>query len=327
MEAATSVTVTLPSNIYRYVWQESGRHQLPLVVLTICVSLLEVVPLELQRRLVDDVVKDRDYSFVALLCGLYLGAALLQGGAKLVLNIYRNWVGESCVRELRRRIHSLVSDTSAASSSLEAEGIQASMIVAEVEPVGSFVGGSMSEPVLQAGILCSVLAYMIHVDTRMAAVAIFFFVPQLVFVPMMQHAMNRRTRVRVRLLRQLSISIVGGVAELEGDSTDRDSADGARIDRIFRLNMGVYKFKFSMNFLMNLSTQLQIIGALAVGAWAVLQQELEIGGVVAFVSGIGRLTDPWGDLVNYFRDANVNQVRFGLLRDAVNQQAAGMVPA
>jgi ABC-type bacteriocin/lantibiotic exporter with double-glycine peptidase domain len=320
--ASASVTVTLPTNIYRYVWQESGRHQFPLVVLTIWVSLLEVVPLELQRRLVDDVVKNRDYSFIALICGLYLGAALLQGGAKLVLNIYRNWIGESCVRELRRRVHSLVSDTSASSSSLEAEGIQASMIVAEVEPVGSFVGGSVSEPVLQAGILFSVLAYMIHVDLRMAAVAIFFFVPQLVFVPMMQHAMNRRTRVRVRLLRQLSISIVGGAAEPE-----RDSADDARIDRIFRLNMGVYKFKFSMNFLMNLSTQLQIIGALAVGAWAVLQQQLEIGGVVAFVSGIGRLTDPWGDLVNYFRDANVNQVKFSLLRDAVNQQAAGMAPA
>jgi ABC-type bacteriocin/lantibiotic exporter with double-glycine peptidase domain len=48
---------------------------------------------------------------------------------------------------------------------------------------------------------------------------------------------------------------------------------------------------------------------------------LELGGVVAFVSGIGRITDPWGDLVNYFRDANLNQVKFRLLSDTVNQQA------
>jgi ABC-type bacteriocin/lantibiotic exporter with double-glycine peptidase domain len=82
-----------------------------------------------------------------------------------------------------------------------------------------------------------------------------------------------------------------------------------------------------MNFLMNLSTQLQVIGALAVGAWAVLNNQLEIGGVMASVSGIGRITDPWGDLVNYFRDANINQVKFGLLRDAVNQEAADLAPA
>jgi ABC-type multidrug transport system fused ATPase/permease subunit len=307
--------IDLPGNIYRYVWKVSRRHQLPLIALTVCVSLLEVVPLELQRRIVDDAVKDRNYALVATLCALYLGAVLLQGGTKLLVNVYRNWVGESAVRELRRRVHALVSATSAASSTLEAEGIQASMMVGEVEPVGSFVGGSVAEPVLQIGILASVVGYMIHIDWRMAAVAILFFLPQIVFVPTMQHAMNRRTRVRVRLVRLLSVGVLRG-----GGAPARDVADYERIDRIFGLNMGIFKLKFSMNFLMNLSTQLQIIGALSVGAWAVLHDQLEIGGVVAFISGIGRITDPWGDLVNYFRDANLNQVKFGLLRDAINQQ-------
>ena len=309
--------IALPSNIYRYVWQTSGWHQLPLVVLTVFVSLLEVVPLELQRRIVNDAVKDRKYWFVLVLCGAYLGSVLLQGGTKLVLNIYRNWVGESAVRELRRRVHALADATSAASFSLEAEGIQASMMVAEVEPVGSFVGGSVSEPLLQAGILCSVVAYLVHVDRRMAAVAILFFIPQLIFVPMMQRAINRRTNVRVRVIRRLSVSVIEG-----SGNPGRSQADDERIERVFRLNMGIFMLKFSMNFLMNLSTQLQIIGVLAVGAWAVLHDELEIGGVVAFISGIGRITDPWGDLVNYFRDANTNQVKFALLRDAINQQSA-----
>ena len=309
--------VALPHNIYRYVLEASGWHQLPLVALTVCVSLLEIVPLELQRRIVNDVVKDRNYRFILILCTVYLGAVLLQGGTKLILNIYRNWVGESAVRELRRRVHVLISATSAESSTIEAEGVQASMIVAEVEPVGAFVGSSVSEPLMQASILCSVAAYMIHVDLRMAAVAILFFVPQLIFVPMMQHAMNRRTRVRIRLIRRLSISVIEG-----GGDAERDRADDDRIYRIFHLNMGIFKLKFSMNFLMNLSTQLQVIGALAAGAWAVLNEQLEIGGVVAFVSGIGRITDPWGDLVNYFRDANLNEVKFALLRDALSQQAA-----
>jgi hypothetical protein len=41
--------------------------------------------------------------------------------------------------------------------------------------------------------------------------------------------------------------------------------------------------------------------------------------VVAFISGIGRLNDPWGDLVNYFRDVNVTQIKYRLLVDAINQ--------
>jgi ABC-type bacteriocin/lantibiotic exporter with double-glycine peptidase domain len=196
------------------------------------------------------------------------------------------------------------------------------MIVAEVESIGGFVGGSVSEPLLQGGILLSVLAYMIHVDLWMAGAAFALFVPQLVFVPLMQGAINRRTRARVQIIRQLSVSVV------EGSSSDdtQDRTDDEHIEQVFELNMGIFRLKFSMNFLMNLSTQLQIISVLLVGGWAVYTDRLAIGGVVAFISGIGRITDPWGDLVNYFRDMNITQVKYGLVRDAINQQASSQAP-
>jgi ABC-type multidrug transport system fused ATPase/permease subunit len=312
----------MPRNLYRYVLETSPLHQVFLVLLTVGVFLLEVVPLELQRRIVDDLVKHRDFGFVITLCAVYAGTILVQGGGKLILNVYRSWVGERATRDLRRRVHVLVSSNSAASSGSEAEGIQASMIVAEVESIGGFVGGSVSEPLLQGGILLSVLAYMIHVDLWMAGPAFALFVPQLVFVPLMQGAMNRRTRARVQIIRQLSVSVV------EGSSSDdtQDRTDDERIEQVFELNMGIFRLKFSMNFLMNLSTQLQIISALLVGGWPVYTDRLAIGGVVAFISGIGRITDPWGDLVNYFRDVNVTQVKYGLVRDAINQQASSQAP-
>ena len=162
----------MPRNLYRYVLATSGVHQLALMLLTVGVFLLEVVPLELQRRVVDDLVKHRDYwSHHRSSAAIYLGTlSSVQGGVKLILNVYRSWVGERATRDLRRRVHVLVEPEFRRSSTLEAEGIQASMIVSEVESIGGFVGGSVSEPLLQGGILCSVLAYMIHVDLWMAAV-------------------------------------------------------------------------------------------------------------------------------------------------------------
>lgn len=304
------------NHLYRYVWETSGRHQAVLVVLTVIVSLLEIVPLELQRRIIDDLTKNRRYWFILVLCAVYAGTVLLQGGTKLVVNVYRSWVGERATRDLRRRVHLLVSSPSASASTLEAEGVQASMIVSEVEGIGGFIGSAVAEPLLHGGILLSVLAYMFHVDLWMALTTLFLFVPQLIFVPMMQGAMNRRVRARVQIVRELSISVVEGTA----GHPELDREDDARIQHVFELNMGFFKLKFSMNFLMNLSTQLQVVGVLLVGGWAVYQNQLEVGGVVAFISGIHRITDPWGDLVNYFRDANLTQVRYALVRDAVNQQ-------
>jgi len=307
----------IPSNIFGYVLAESGWHQLALAVLTAIVFLLEIVPLELQRRIVNDLAKDRHFRSVILLCTAYAGTVLVQGGTKALVNIYRSWVGERATRDLRRQVHLLVSSTSAASSTLEAEGVQASMMVTEVEAIGSFTGSAFSEPLLQGGILCSVLAYMVHVDFWMALAAFLLFLPQFVFVPLMQGAMNRRTGARVQIIRQLSVSVIEG----QDHDPARDRGDDDRIQRVFELNMGFFKFKFAMNFLMNLSTQLQIISALLVGGWAVYQDRLEIGGIVAFISGIGKIIDPWGDLVNYFRDANLSQVRYALVRDALSQQA------
>jgi ABC-type multidrug transport system fused ATPase/permease subunit len=315
MSAATSIhrpsadgAGALPRNVYRYVLATSAPHQLSLLALTIAVFLLEVVPLELQRRIVNHLVKHHRYSLVVGLCLLYAGVVLVQGGTKLALNIYRGWVGERAKRDLRRRVHTVVEAPSVVSPAAEAQGIAISMIVAEVEPVGGFVGESVSEPLLQAGIMASVLAYLIHIDRWMAVAAAAIFVPQIVFVPLLQSAVNRRTGARIRVLRELGIAMID-----RNDGAD----DARRIEQAFALDMGIFKLKFTMNFLMNVCNHLQVVSALLVGGWWVYTQQLEIGGVVAFISGIGRLNDPWGDLVNYFRDVSVTQVKYRLLVDAV----------
>jgi len=61
----------MPRSIFRYVLETSGLHQLFLLLLTVGVFLPEVVPLELQRRIVNDLVKHRSYRLVIILCAVY----------------------------------------------------------------------------------------------------------------------------------------------------------------------------------------------------------------------------------------------------------------
>jgi ABC-type bacteriocin/lantibiotic exporter with double-glycine peptidase domain len=309
--AAADGPATLPSTLLPYVMATSWMHQLPLLALTVTVFLLEVVPLELQRRIVNDTVKHRQYRAVVLLCTAYAVAVMVQGSVKLALNIYRAWVGERAKRNLRRCV--CVAAEGGAQTAA-ARGTAVSLMVAEVDPIGNFVGSAVSEPLLQAGILAAVVVYIIHLDAWMGAAALALFVPQAIFVPVMQRAMNRRTGMGVRLLRQLGTGLIAA----DSQNTTIIAAEAPGIDRVFGINMRIFELKFTMNFLMNLCTHTQIIMALLLGSWRVLQGDLEIGGVVAFISGIGRLTDPWGDFVNYCRDLSVNSVKFKLIAAAVN---------
>jgi ABC-type multidrug transport system fused ATPase/permease subunit len=313
----------MPGNIFRYVLATSALHQGALAILTVAVFLIELVPLELQRRIVNDLVKHRDFALVITLCAVYGGVVLVHGAGKLALNLYRGWVGERATQDLRKRILAVVGPSHAAATSDESpapqgpdtRGVEVSMIVAEVEPIGAFAGSCFSEPLLQGGVLLSAAAYMIHLDPWMALTAVVIFVPQLVFIPLLQGAIVRRTSVRVRTLRSLSTSIVAPRYDVATDGP----ADDARIDRAFMLDMGIFTLKFSMNFLMNLCNHLQIIAALLLGGWFVLTDQLEIGGVVAFIAAVARLNDPWGDLVNYLRDLSVTNAKFGLVATAVGK--------
>jgi ABC-type multidrug transport system fused ATPase/permease subunit len=312
--SAPSSEAPLPTDLFTYIYETTAAHQFLLLLLSAAVFLIELAPLELQRRIINDLVKDRTFGYVITLCAIYGGVVLVHGSTKLGLNIYRNWVGERAVRDLRRRIRDLVGLSSVAAIDPEAQGVEISMIVAEVEPIGAFVGSSVSEPLLQGGVMLSVLAYMIHLDFWMALIAVAIFVPQLVFVPLMQKAIIERTAARVQVLRGLSISIVEAPKR-----ESRDRVEQGPIQRVFELDMGIFKLKFTMNFLMNFCNHLQRVAALLLGGWYVLNGQLEVGGVVAFISGVDKLNDPWGDLVNYFRDFSVAHVKYRLVSTAVDE--------
>jgi ABC-type multidrug transport system fused ATPase/permease subunit len=72
-----------------------------------------------------------------------------------------------------------------------------------------------------------------------------------------------------------------------------------------------------MNFLMNFMRQLGICGILGLGGWFVVNGQTEVGTVVAFLSGLAEINDPWGDLVTWFRNMRVASAKYRLIVEAV----------
>lgn len=302
----------LPPTIFGYIRRFTLRHQLALAVLSIVVFLLSAAPLEFQRRIVNDAINQGAVASIVWLALGYAGVAFAEGAVKLVMNVYRGWVGENAIRQLRNAIHTAMG-TAAAAARTEAEGVEVSLILSEVKPIGGFIGVSTSEPLLQGGILLSVFGYMMFLQPEIALVSLLVFSPQLVFVPWMQFAINQRVEARVRVLREVGSGIIASV-----DHHDNGEAiQKGLIDMVLTLNMGIYKLKFTMNFLMNLMHHLGIAMVLAVGGWYAATGRTDVGTVVAFISGLAKINDPWGDIVNWFRDATANGVKYRLVADAV----------
>lgn len=306
-------------DLYSYVWRVSGRAQLLLSALSIALFVLELAPLELQRRIVNDAVDRRGYGMIALFCAMYLAVALTQGGLKLVLNVYRGSVIEDVSRRLRLDPNLMAITGSEERGGAEDQGVAISIVASEVDAVGGFVGTSFSEPVLNGGILLSVFGYMIFMQPWMALVAMALFVPQVFFIPVLQGAINRRTAKRIRTVRALAVDIVD---RHHHEAAAREKTYRSRVGDVYRLNMQIYRRKFGMNFLMNLLYQLGVIGVLSIGGWFLLRGETQVGTVVAFISGLARTNDPWNDLVDFFRNLANAGVKYALIEQVLEKGSA-----
>lgn len=283
-------------NVFAFAWRQSRRHQPWLCLLAGLIFPLTMVPLELQRRIIDRAIGENDLDLLLWLGACYLAVVVLQGGLKYLLRLYRGMVSERTMLNLRRAVQ--------AQGASGDEGETVSIVASEVERVGGFVGEAFSEPVLQGGILLAILGYMLVVEPTIAAVSLAFFIPQIVLVPIIQQFVNRRAKRKIELVRELGDHIVE-------DAADHDYAGTAR--QVYAVRMSYYRFKFAGKLINNFMNHLAPLSVLMVGGYLVINGETTIGTVVAFISGFERMADPSRQLLAYYRLVAETQVQYRLI--------------
>ncbi len=188
------------------------------------------------------------------------------------------------------------------------------IIAAEVKSVGGFRGDSISVPIVEAGIIVVIFGYLAVVEPLIAVAAAAVFVPQMIIVPRVQNRINERVRQRTEEVREVG-------DEIETANTRSPDYARSRLGRICVLQIQTFRLKFGLKFVLNVLSHAATLAVLGVGSWMVLSGRTEIGTVVAFLSGIERVSDPWRELVTFYRQASNALVRGRLIDDAMAEMA------
>lgn len=289
------------SGLYRWVWQISRAKQIRLCLLTALVFPLSMLPMELQRRMVDQGLGGGDLPWLVQLGAAYALVIVLHATLKYLRNVSQGRIVEGEIRRLRRRLARQAGDEPDDAGT----GSEVSMIASEAERLGGFVGESLSFPLLQGGILLSVLAYMVWLQPAMAAVVVLLLAPSVLITPPIQGVVNRHAALRTRLLRQLGDRLVRQAPIARADQ---------RIAHIHRMRMRIVHWKYLLKSINNLLGQAGPLAILLVGGWLVIDGAATVGTVVAFLSGFERVADPSRELLNFYRRLAQARVQFGLLR-------------
>lgn len=307
--AASAEVVRSDETLVGFVWRASGAPQFYVGLIAMAVAMLSLVPIDLQRRIVDEAIESGNIRALALIGLLYVAIILIQGVLKYILLMYQGWVGESTIKTARDQLASVASKRP--SQDETTSGRTVNVIGREIDSVGGFVGTSISEFVVNLTLLIAIAGYMLYIQPVIALVSAVFLLPQVFLARYMQADLNALVERQVGLVRRL------------GDQAADKSRTGKKIrtiGAIFRNRIQFYFLKYGLKSLLSVANAMGPVVVLIVGGYLVIQRETTIGIIVAFVSGFERISSPLHDLLNFYREYEQAKVQHQMIVKWVEEE-------
>ena len=329
-------------SIYRYIIKFSLRQQIILTLMAIASFPFLYAFYQLPKMIIDDAILAKDTvfpvevagieldqtGFLWLLCSAFLLLVIVNQGFKYIINLYAGITGERMLRRLRFDLFARILRFPLPQFRKTSSGEMVTMITAEVEPLGGFVGDAFKLPVFQGGYLLVILAFLFVQNWIMALAAVALYPLQGYLIPKLQRRVNLMGKERVRRVRELSASIgetAAGIQEVHTHNTARRelAVFSRRLGAIYDVRLQIYIWKFIIKFLNNSINQLGPFCFYAIGGWLVINGDLEFGALFAAIAAHKDLAAPWKDLLNFYQRQADAKIKY---EQVIEQfQPAGMM--
>jgi len=317
----------MEKSIYRYILKYTRRDQIFLIILTAISMPLIYYGLEIPKLIINNALGGEGVpsqimgmeidrlQFLFILCFGYLLLAIINGGLKYIMNVYRGSLGERMLRRFRYTLYNRILRFPLARFKRVSSGEIIPMITAETEPLGGFIGDSIALPVFQGGLLMTYLFFIFNQGMWLGIVAIALFPPQMIIIPKLQRKVNELARQRVQNVRKLADHVgesVAGISDIHSHYTRRyeQATISHRLGTIYDIRFDIYKRKFFIKFLNNFLAVLTPFFFYSIGGYLVLQGELSLGALVAVLAAYKDLASPWKELLKFYQITQDIKVKY-----------------
>ena len=286
--------------------------------------------LELPKRIINDaigassqIVDVWGYSlaqttFLMVLCFAFLAAVLAHGLMKMRINTMKGVLSERMLRRFRYMLISRALRFPQPYFERVSQGELVSMITAESEPMGGLMGDAISQPVLQAGQMITILSFLFLQSVWFGLAAVALIPLQAWLIPRLQRRINLLNKKRIQEVRLLAAQIgenAAGASTLRanGGWRYRRAMISDQLGRLFGIRFEIYQKKFFMKFINNFISQLTPFMFYLVGGLLVLQGSVSLGALVAALAAYKDLSSPWKELLTYYNQTQDMSLRWDVV--------------
>jgi ABC-type multidrug transport system fused ATPase/permease subunit len=324
--------MSVEKSLFHFIWRYSRRDQIRLLAVSFFLFPLLFLTLELPKRIINDAIGAKQptsdlffgevtqVTYLLVLCAAFLVAVLLHGLLKMRINTMKGVLAERMLRRLRYQLIERAIWFPRPYFERTSQGELVSMITAETEPMGGLMGDAISQPVLQAGQMLTILTFLFMQNIWFGLAAAALIPLQAWLIPKLQKQINLLNKSRIHEVRQLASLIgenaVGAVAlRRNGGWRYRLAVITEQLGVLYAIRYSIYRKKFFMKFINNFISQLTPFLFYSIGGILVLQGDVSLGALVAALAAYKDLSSPWKELLTYYNQTQDLGVRWQLLID------------
>ncbi|QUM81114.1 cyclic nucleotide-binding domain-containing protein [Moritella sp. 5] len=317
----------MEKSIFQFIWKYSKKNQLALTAITLLTFPILYISLELPKRIINDAIggTGEDVSllgitlsqiqFLMVLCAGFLLAVLANGLLKMRLNTMKGVLSERLLRRFRFQLVTRMLKFPRSYFRTTSQGELVSMVTSEAEPMGSFMGDMLSQPVFQAGQMLTILTFLFAQSFWFGVASISLIPLQAWIIPKLQRQINLLNKARIQEIRKLAADIgetAAGVSDIRmnGGMRHRLSLFSNRLGNLFGIRFQIYQKKFFMKFLNNFINQLTPFFFYSVGGYLAIKGEITVGALVAALAAYKDLSSPWKELLTYYNQTQDMALRW-----------------
>lgn len=293
-------------SLFSWVFDGSLRWQILLLAIIAVAVFTRVLPLEMQKRIVNEAVSLRKVDLLLTYCAYYLAAVLLSSACKYLINVLETHIAQQALARMRIALYRHIITLPLGFFRNTQPGTVVNAIANELAVPSNFVGSAISSPVSNVLTLLAFAGYLLWLNPLLAVVSLSAYPAAMIVLPFLQKRANAANQQRVDLSRTFAGRIaesVSGIHEIHGNGAYR--IEIGKFDRLVeqlrqvRVVWSLYRFavKSTNNFFTSLGPFLVFI----LGGYLTIKGQLELGSLVAFLSAQEKLYDPWKELIEFYQ--------------------------
>lgn len=294
-------------SLFWWVFAGDLRLQVLLIAVILVTVFVRVVPLEMQKRIINETIKLHQVKMLFVYCGVYLLAVVAAGGLKYLINVLQTTIGQQATMEMRRDLYDHILRLPLNFFKKTQPGMVVAALTNEVASAGDFIGQAIAVPITNILTLLALSLYLLWLNPLLAAASLIIYPAVLLVLPRLQKKANTANKQRIDKSRDLSNKIaetINGMQEIHAHGAHHVEAlkfsQTVKDLQKIRVIWNLYRFgiKASTNFFNSLSPVFIFI----LGGYLALHGRLDLGAMVAFLSAQEKLFTPWKEMIDFYQD-------------------------